>query len=95
MGKIASELADRVILTEDNSRSENREDILAEIKSGIGNTECVTEIPDRKKAIVYALSNSSRGDFLLLAGKGHENYIIDFSGKHFFSEKKIIEDYYN
>ena len=58
MGKIASELADRVILTEDNSRSENREDILAEIKSGIENTECVTEIPDRKKAIIYALSNS-------------------------------------
>ena len=95
MGKIASELADRVILTEDNSRSENREDILAEIKSGIENTECVTEIPDRKKAIIYALSNSSKGDFLLLAGKGHDNYIIDYSGKHFFSEKKIIEDYYN
>jgi UDP-N-acetylmuramoyl-L-alanyl-D-glutamate--2,6-diaminopimelate ligase len=47
-------------------------------------------IPDRKDAIVYALRQAQPNEIILLAGKGHENYIIDKNGKRPFSEKEII-----
>ncbi len=95
MGRIASELADRVILTSDNSRSELPEAIIADILAGIPDVSCVTVEVDRELAIRSALRALRPGDVLLLAGKGHEEYVIDRSGRRYFSEKRIVEDELN
>jgi UDP-N-acetylmuramoyl-L-alanyl-D-glutamate--2,6-diaminopimelate ligase len=76
MGKIAAELSDRVILTNDNPRSENPLQILRDISSGIPDTVQAQQIPDRGAAIAAAISNARQQDVVLIAGKGHEDYQI-------------------
>jgi UDP-N-acetylmuramoyl-L-alanyl-D-glutamate--2,6-diaminopimelate ligase len=71
MGAVADELAERVILTSDNPRSEDPAAILAEIASAVRSPQI---IPDRAEAIAYAISNAQAGDIVLIAGKGHESY---------------------
>ncbi|MBQ8408822.1 MAG: UDP-N-acetylmuramoyl-L-alanyl-D-glutamate--2,6-diaminopimelate ligase [Clostridia bacterium] len=98
MGRIATAMADLVIVTEDNSRSERTSDIIADILAGASEDGCYTVIDNRREAIEYAIKNARRGDIILLAGKGHENYEIGANGKKPFSEKEIvsamIEKYY-
>jgi UDP-N-acetylmuramoyl-L-alanyl-D-glutamate--2,6-diaminopimelate ligase len=72
MGAVAARLADRVILTSDNPRSEAPETIIAAIAAGVGR-DCEIE-PDRSRAIADAIVGASDEDVVLLAGKGHENY---------------------
>src|SRR5262249_13698970 len=74
MGEVASRLADRVILTSDNPRSEDPLAILSEIRSGIGAvSRAQIEVePDRRRAIASALAEARPGDVVVLAGKGHE-----------------------
>lgn len=86
MGKIASRLADYIIITQDNSRSEDPLDIIGEILGGFDNSKPHTVILDRRSAIEFALANARSGDIILLCGKGHENYQIDKDGKRYFSE---------
>ncbi len=75
MGAIACELADYVIFTSDNPRTERPEDILADILSGVGETETPYAVEaDRRKAIRLALEEGRPGDVILLAGKGHETW---------------------
>ncbi len=93
MGRIAANLSDFTIVTEDNSRTEDSDKIISEIVSGI-NTDSYTVIKDRHKAIFYALRNAHNGDTVLLAGKGHEDYEIVGNQRKHFSEKEIIEEYY-
>jgi UDP-N-acetylmuramoyl-L-alanyl-D-glutamate--2,6-diaminopimelate ligase len=69
MGKIASEIADNVVVTDDNPRNENPESIRQEILNG---ATVAKEIGGRKEAIYYAISKLQKGDVLLIAGKGHE-----------------------
>jgi len=71
MGATASRLADRVLLTSDNPRSEDPLQILAEIMAGAPGAECV---PDRAAAIGRAVALAAPADVILLAGKGHESY---------------------
>ncbi len=94
MGKIASSMADLVIVTADNSRSERTEDITAQILSGVdfGACSCVV-ICDRKEAIEYAISNALRGDIILLAGKGHEKYEINENGVFPFDEEALAREF--
>ena len=73
MGKIASEIADYVIITDDNPRTENAAQIRAEIADGAVQAE---EIGDRKIAIIETMKRLQKGDILLIAGKGHEDYQI-------------------
>jgi UDP-N-acetylmuramoyl-L-alanyl-D-glutamate--2,6-diaminopimelate ligase len=89
MGSVAEALADLVILTDDNPRNESSGAILDGIESGMKKENHI-RIPDRKDAIVYALRQAQPNEIILLAGKGHENYIIDKNGKRPFSEKEII-----
>ena len=74
MGEIAAELADQVILTSDNPRSEDPETILDQIEAGFppGFSDYVRQ-SDRRKAIRFALGQGRAGDVILLAGKGHED----------------------
>ncbi|MBQ1229639.1 MAG: UDP-N-acetylmuramoyl-L-alanyl-D-glutamate--2,6-diaminopimelate ligase [Clostridia bacterium] len=91
MGRIACAYADFVILTSDNSRDENSEDILAQILSGMDLAQKRIVIPDRKQAIEYAILHAEKGDLILLAGKGHEEYEISRGERKRFSEREIVE----
>jgi UDP-N-acetylmuramoyl-L-alanyl-D-glutamate--2,6-diaminopimelate ligase len=73
MGKIASKIADYVIITDDNPRTENAAQIRAEIVAGAEQAE---EVADRKTAIIETIKRLKKDDILLIAGKGHEDYQI-------------------
>lgn len=90
MGGIASRLADVIVVTSDNPRSESREDIITQIMRGVDKEKPYKIIVSRRQAIEYAVSMARAGDVVLLAGKGHERYEIDGDGKHFFDERKIV-----
>lgn len=90
MGRIASDIADHVIVTSDNSRSENRESIINEIMSGVDKGKPYTVIPDREEAIRFAVMMADVGDTVLLCGKGHENYEICADGMRHFDEALIV-----
>ena len=93
MGKIASSLADNIIVTSDNPRNENPTRIIEDIVSGIDSKEKykLTVIEDRKKAIQSSINKLKRGDLLLVAGKGHENYQEIQGIKLKFSDKMEIK----
>ena len=95
MGHIASSLADMTIITSDNPRGENPNDIIFDIVKGVNKESEYVIIPDRREAIKYAVENARYGDVILLAGKGHETYEIVGNEKRFFSEKQIVLDAYN
>ncbi len=92
MARIASRYADKIILTRDNSRSEEVNDILSDVAAGLDGAVSHAVISDRRDAIEYAVMNASRGDVVILAGKGHEQYEIDKFGRHSFSEAEIVKN---
>ena len=92
MGSIAQKYADRIIVTSDNSRSENTADIMADIKTGMdfkGRAKSLF-IEDRAEAIRTAIAVATPGATILLAGKGHETYQIIGKEKRHFDEKEIV-----
>ena len=94
MGKIATKLADRVIVTSDNSRTEQTSDIMADIKMGMelsGRAKSLF-IEDREQAIRTAVMLAGTGATILLAGKGHETYQIIGTEKRHFDEKEIVSE---
>ena len=94
MGAIAAKYADYAILTSDNPACEAPEEIIADIAKGFGKrTDAYVSIPDRKKALLWALKDAKAGDILVLAGKGHENYQLIGNEKIPFCERTIVEDY--
>jgi UDP-N-acetylmuramoyl-L-alanyl-D-glutamate--2,6-diaminopimelate ligase len=94
MGKIAADLSDSVIITNDNPRSENPRSIIEGIIDGIDDMGTLEIIEDRKAAIEFALENAGSGDIILIAGKGHENYQEIKGLKHHFDDSEIIEQYF-
>lgn len=94
MGLMAGKYADLTILTTDNPRWENVEDINREIIEGLEvHNGAYMTILDREKAIHYLLDNSDGDDIVALIGKGHEEYQEIGNTKHYFSEEKIVEEY--
>ena len=94
MGKIAQKMADRIIVTADNSRTEKTSDIMAEIKEGMDITGKAKSlfIEDREQAIRTAIMLAGQGATILLAGKGHETYQIIGTEKRHFDEKEIVKE---
>ncbi len=90
MGEIATRLADFTVITSDNCRSEEPDDIIADILAGVHPDADYTVIMDRRDAIAYAIAHAVDGEIILIAGKGHENYEIKKDGKHPFSEKDEV-----
>ena len=90
MGNVASALSDFVIVTSDNSRSEDKMNIISDIYRGIDKEKAHKIIPDREEAIKFAVLYARAGDTILLAGKGHEKYEINNTGRHPFDEKEIV-----
>ena len=90
MGQIASRLADLVVITSDNSRSEPPELIIKDILKGIDKEKEFAVIESRREAIFAVIVCYAReNDTVILAGKGHELYEITADGKHFFDERLI------
>ncbi len=94
MGEVASYYAHKIILTSDNPRSENEEDIIKDILKGISDSSKVVIEKDRKKAILNALENLKNDEVLLILGKGDENTQIFKDKTIFFSDQEIVKDYY-
>jgi UDP-N-acetylmuramoyl-L-alanyl-D-glutamate--2,6-diaminopimelate ligase len=92
MGKIASELSNRVIVTSDNPRFETPSQIISEIKDGIQKNN-YNVIENREEAIRFAIGNSEDDAVILIAGKGHENYQEINGKRNHFSDKEIAEKY--
>jgi UDP-N-acetylmuramoyl-L-alanyl-D-glutamate--2,6-diaminopimelate ligase len=90
MGHIATTLANKTIITSDNSRGESPEDIINDILSGVAVGSDHTVIPDRRKAIEHAIMTAKRDDIIILAGKGHEGYEIIGGVKRPFDERGIV-----
>ncbi len=91
MASVAEKFADRVIVTNDNPRGEDENEIIAEIISGfVGSGYGV--IKDRRSAIEYAITSSQKNDIVIIAGKGHERYINDKKGIRYFDEREIIKN---
>ncbi len=94
MAAIAQKMADRIIVTSDNSRTEKTTDIMADIKAGMdlsGRARSLF-IEDREEAIRTAIMIASQGATILLAGKGHETYQITGTEKKHFDEKEIVAE---
>ncbi len=90
MGEIAARLADRIIVTSDNSRSEDPLAIIQNILQGIPSTCDYTVIPDREEAIGVVVKEAVLHDIIVLAGKGHEEYEITREGRKAFCEREIV-----
>ena len=93
MGEVSGNLADLTIITSDNPRFEEPQDIINDIKIGIGKTEGkYVEIIDRKEAIRYAIDEAQVGDVIVLAGKGHEDYQEIKGVKYDMDERVLIAE---
>lgn len=93
MTKISCEAADRVILTSDNPRNEDPEDILDDMMQGIEQAckDKILRISKREEAIKTACALARKGDIILVAGKGHEKYQEVNGVRHHFDDKEIVE----
>ncbi len=94
MGQIAAKYADRVVVTSDNPRTEQPEDIIADIRAGMSAADRAKSvfITDRAEAIRSALLFAPKGAVILVAGKGHEDYQIIGTVKHHFDDKEVIRE---
>ena len=88
MGRLAARLADEVIVTSDNPRSEDPHAIIMDIVGGM--TEQCAIAPDRSQAIRAAIGGAHAGDVVVIAGKGHEQYQEIDGVKHPYSDAAVV-----
>lgn len=92
MGAIAEQFAHHVILTDDNPRSENGQDIIEQILQGCAEPEKIRVQRDRRQAIQYAISHAKVHDVVLVAGKGHEEYQQIGTHRIPFSDRQVVPE---
>lgn len=97
MGAIAARLSNKVILTSDNPRNENPEQIIQQMEAGVEGQHYkkLLKITDRQEAIRTAVMLAQPGDVILVAGKGHETYQEIMGIKHPFDDKAILQTIFN
>lgn len=97
MARVSAGLSDRLILTSDNPRNENPEDILNDMKKGLDEESLrkTLVITDRKEAIRTAVMMAEKGDIILVAGKGHENYQEIKGIKYHFDDREQVKEFLN
>lgn len=94
MGKAAGRYADYCIVTSDNPRTEDQQQITADIEEGLYETDCMYEIiEDRRRAIEQAIHMYQPGDLIVIAGKGHETYQIIGAAKNYFSDQETVREF--
>lgn len=92
MGEVVVRLADYAIITSDNPRGEEPVEIIDQIKAGFGTSSRYETIEDRRKAISRILAVAEKGDIILIAGKGHENY-QEFANTILpFDDRKVVRE---
>ncbi len=91
MGAAASTIADYVVVTNDNPRTENPEKIAEDILSGIKTSTTVEVMLDREKAIRYSLDKAASNDWVVVAGKGHEDYQVFGYRRINFSDRDVVQ----
>jgi len=89
MGKLAERLADRVVITTDNPRHEDPQQIIDGILAGFSSADDATVIEERAAAIAWTIANAGPTDVVLIAGKGHEDYQEVGSERHAFSDHAL------
>lgn len=97
MGRIALELADRVVVTSDNPRTEDPAVIIDEIAEALKDVpegKSVELIAERRDAIYHALSEAAANDVIIIAGKGHENYQILADKTIHFDDREVVQEYW-
>jgi UDP-N-acetylmuramoyl-L-alanyl-D-glutamate--2,6-diaminopimelate ligase len=92
MGEVAADLADRIVLTDDNPRGEDPAAIVREIRAGVGEHPRVSVIHDRRAAIKTAIDRARPGDVVLVAGKGHESEQIVGDERRAFSDRAAVAE---
>lgn len=93
MGEVSGRLADLTVITSDNPRFEEPQAIIEDIKVGIAKTDGdYVEISDRKEAIRYVIEHGQKGDVIVLAGKGHEDYQEIKGVKYPMDERVLIQE---
>jgi UDP-N-acetylmuramoyl-L-alanyl-D-glutamate--2,6-diaminopimelate ligase len=92
MGSVAADLADRIVLTDDNPRSEDPDAIVSEIRLGVGEHPRVSVIHDRRAALASAIGKARPGDVVLIAGKGHESEQIVGNERRVFSDREVAAE---
>jgi UDP-N-acetylmuramoyl-L-alanyl-D-glutamate--2,6-diaminopimelate ligase len=92
MGKVAAKICDRVILTSDNPRTEDAGEILNQIEKGVLDKNNYSIIIQRREAIRESLKMAGKGDIVIIAGKGHENYQIVGDQVIRFDDKEVAGD---
>lgn len=97
MAAEAARLSDMVILTSDNPRFEDPDDIIAQMRAGLSPqmSKKVLSVTDRREAIRTALRLAQPGDVVLVAGKGHEDYQEIKGVKHHFNDREVVEEAFN
>tara|TARA_B100002003_G_C13793012_1_gene391995 strand:- start:272 stop:586 length:315 start_codon:yes stop_codon:yes gene_type:complete len=91
MGRIADQLADQLVLTSDNPRTEEPLEIIREISSGVTSMNYLIE-PDRRAAIRLAVSMARKGDLVLVAGKGHESVQVIGTEVRPFDDLRVTKE---
>ena len=97
MAQTAAKLSDKVIITSDNPRFEEPQDIINDMLAGLDNKQMkkVLNIVDRKEAIRTACMMAEKGDVILIAGKGHEDYQEIKGVKHHFDDREVVKDIFS
>ena len=90
MGQAAEAGADAIVITTDNSRSEDPESIAQDIITGLKDSSLAVSIPDREQAIRHCLAHADKSDIIIVAGKGHEDYQIIGEKKTNYNERAVV-----
>ena len=91
MAEVAEQFADKIILTNDNPRTEDELKIIHDIEQGLIDAKHAQVITDRVQAISKTLAQAKPDDVILIAGKGHEDYQIIGKTKHHYSDQETVK----
>ena len=91
MAEVAEQFADKIVLTNDNPRTEDEIKIIHDIEQGLTNIKNTQVINDRVTAIRETLAQAKADDVILIAGKGHEDYQIIGKTKHHYSDQETVK----